>query len=180
MLPKGGIWFLLCKEGDYIGIFNYYEILGVPYDAATEEIVAAYYEKTQKGSSLMQDKYNTAYYILTDKRKRSKYDRAIGMHKYKKVPAIAKIMKAAARVMLTLLDAFFSFYWCFLFVILAYSVAVILYENNQLSFSLIYEYVSDHCLKASVMISVAVVDALLHFHIRRLNRFLKHYKWEMR
>ena len=95
-----------------MSIFNHYEILGVPYDATEEQITNAYIEKMQVGLPGMDEKYKTAYYILMNDRRRSKYDKRIGIHKYKKVSVLVRLLKGIARVILTLLDALFSFYWC--------------------------------------------------------------------
>lgn len=171
---------LLCKEGDYIGVFNYYEILGLSYDATDEEIVAAYYNKLKTGSCLMTDKYKTAYYILSNDTRRKKYDYSIGIRKYRRVCFTKRLIKVLARIILTLLDAFFSFFWCFLLVIIIYSIAAIIYRENHFSINLLYDFIVCHDNETMLIAAIALIDVMTHYHIRRLNRRLKHYNWEVR
>lgn len=111
-------------------VVNHYELLQLPINATTEQIKAAYNEKMEHATPAMAEQYKTAYYILTDPVRRQKYDMSLGIHKYRNVPVIYRIGKAIARVILTVLDALFSFYWCFLFVIIA-AIAGFGYINGE-------------------------------------------------
>lgn len=158
---------------------NHYELLAVRIDASTEEVKAAYNEKIMHASGDMADKYKTAYYILSDPVRRQKYDLKLGIHKYRNVPVVLRIGKALARVILTLLDAIFSFYWCFLIVVVLAVVIynLYLYKNQGIVFDFI-KYVAAHKDEIIILAGFAGVDMATHFYVRRANRYLKHYAWE--
>ena len=60
-------------------ILNYYELLNVGAHATEQQIEAAYREKIMKcDSDLMKQRYDTAYYHLTDGKRRYEYDRSLG------------------------------------------------------------------------------------------------------
>lgn len=164
-----------------MGVFNYYTILGVPIDASEYAIKQAYEDKMpQARSGLMAERYRTAYYVLTDAKRRQEYDLSLGIHKYKKTSIWKKILKGIARVLLTLLDALFSFYWCFLVVLIIYATGLIVVENDELSIELMLEYVSKWNLEIYLLALFSLVNITLHYYIRRLNRYLKHFKWEIK
>lgn len=158
---------------------NHYELLSLPINATTEDVIAAYNEKMEHASAEMADKYKTAYYILSDPVRRQKYDLRLGIHKYRHVPVVFRIGKALVRVILTLLDALLSFYWCFIIVVV---IAVILYnfylyKEQGVLFDLM-SYLAENRDEIIILTGFAGVDAVLHFYVRRANRFLKHYDWE--
>lgn len=160
-------------------IVNHYELLQLPINATSEQVKAAYNEKMEHATSTMAEQYKTAYYILTDPVRRQKYDMSLGIHKYRNVPVIYRIGKAIARVILTVLDALFSFYWCFLFVIIAAIAGFWIYKwrtegvlPDIVAFCMLHRY------EIIMLVGFAAIDLLGHFYVRRANRFLKHYNWE--
>ncbi len=160
-------------------VVNHYELLQLPISATTEQIKAAYDEKMEHATPVMAEQYKTAYYILTDQVRRQKYDLELGIHKYRNVPAIYRVGKAIARVILTVLDALFSFYWCFLFVIIVATIGFWIYKwKTAGALPDIVAFCSKYRYEIEILAGFAAVDLLGHFYIRRANRFLKHYTWE--
>lgn len=160
-------------------VVNHYELLQLPINATTEQIKGAYNEKMEHATPAMAEQYKTAYYILTDPVRRQKYDLSLGIHKYRNVPVIYRIGKAIARVILTVLDALFSFYWCFLFVIIVAIAGLGIYKwkttgvlPDIVTFGTLHRY------EIIMLAGFAAIDLLGHFYVRRANRFLKHYNWE--
>lgn len=160
-------------------VVNHYELLQLPINATTEQIKAAYNEKIEYATPAMAEQYKTAYYILTDPVRRQKYDVSLGIHKYRNVPVIYRIGKAIARVILTVLDALFSFYWCFLFVIIVAIAGFGIYKwKNTGALPDIVTFCALHRYEIIMLAGFAAIDLLGHFYVRRANRFLKHYNWE--
>ena len=160
-------------------VVNHYQLLQLPINATTEQIKGAYNEKMEHATPAMAEQYKTAYYILTDPVRRQKYDLSLGIHKYRNVPVIYRIGKAIARVILTVLDALFSFYWCFLFVIIVAIAGLGIYKwkttgvlPDIVTFGTLHRY------EIIMLAGFAAIDLLGHFYVRRANRFLKHYNWE--
>lgn len=161
---------------------NHYELLGINYDADLSEIRSAYEEKIMSANELMSEKYKTAYYHLSDERRRQKYDRdIIGIHKYKKVSFVKKFLKIFLRFILTILDVLCTFYWCLL---VAIAISLLFYTAyNFYNTGAFYPEQIDLMKYRSpciLALSIAVLDLLIHFPIRRANRFLKHYQWELK
>ena len=161
-------------------ILNYYELLGVRYDADNDAIKAAYQVKILKADDNMTQLLNTAYMTLTDQKLRTKYDLSIGIHKYKKVPVALKAGKGFTRIILTLLDAFLTWFWCFLFVIIIAAGGYALYKYKvDGSFDYIY-YLTKYKIIFIILGIISILDLIFHYYIRRINRKLKHYKWEIK
>lgn len=160
-------------------IVNNYELLSIPINATEDEVRAAYEQKMVRANKEMSEKYKTAYYILTDPYRRQKYDLQLGIHKYRNVPRIYRVGKACARVILTILDAVCSFYWCLLVVIVLGVVGYkfYLYKNQGIIFEP-FSFVTMHQDEIIILGGFALMDLIGHFYIRRANRFLKHYDWE--
>ncbi len=160
-------------------LLNYYELLNIRYDASVEDIEKSYKEKILKSDETMKEQLNTAYMVLIDENRRSKYDLSIGIHKYRKVSPIKKAGKGGLRLVLTLLDAFFTWYWCFLGVLIVAAGGYLYYRYRTDGSVDVYTYY-DRYLKVLIILGiVALLDLILHYYIRRLNRKLKHYKWEI-
>lgn len=159
---------------------NHYNLLGVGIDATTEEIDKAYRTKTEKFmSGFMQENYKTAYYVLSDPCRREQYDLSLGIHKYRKVPLILKVIKAHARVLLTIMDALLTFYWCLLIVLLIYG-GILIYMSQEEFLRAVMQLLNQNHDLIIVLGGFAFADVVLHFYVRRANRFLKHYNWEYR
>ena len=188
---SGNAWPFFIRRVVRMGVLNYYELLGIPYDADDNEIREAYNNKIINAKNeIMTEKYKTAYFTLADINRRQSYDLYIGMHKYRKVNIFLRFGKALLRVVLTLVDAFFSFYWCFLFVIICFVFVSVYNQNtyeqahNIIGFLNTYgrnviEYVGQNRTVGIILIAIAAIDVIFHFYIRRLNRYLKHYRWEV-
>lgn len=160
-------------------VVNHYELLQLPINATTEQIKAAYNEKMEHATPAMAEQYKTAYYILTDPVRRQKYDLSLGFHKYRNVPVIYRIGKAIARMILTVLDALFSFYWCFLFVIIVAIAGFGIYKWKTAGvLPDIVTFCALHRYEIIMLAGFAAIDLLGHFYVRRANRYLKHYNWE--
>ena len=87
-------------------ILNYYELLNVGAHATDQQIEEAYREKIMKcDSDLMKQRYDTAYYHLTDGKRRYEYDRSLWIHRYKKHGVFYRLMIRLIRSVLTILDA---------------------------------------------------------------------------
>jgi hypothetical protein len=114
--------------------------------------------------------------VLSNKKKRFRYDLSLGIHRYKKVPLILRALKLLSRIILTILDGLMRFYWFFLFTTVAYVLVGSYINNGYIDFMNIYENYRD---ESQILFLLALIDALLHFYVRRLNRFLKHYNWEV-
>lgn len=166
-------------EIGYIMILNHYELLGIRYDASRKDIEKAYKEKILKSDETIKEQLNTAYMVLTDDKRRNKYDLSIGIHKYKKVSPVKKVGKGGLRLMLTLLDAFFTWYWCFLGVLIIASGGYLYYRYRLDGYLDISIYLDKHYVIIIILGAVALVDLVTHYYIRRLNRKLKHYNWEV-
>ena len=175
-----------------MGVLNYYELLDISYDATYDTIRAAYKDKIVKSNGLLDENYKTAYYVLSNPVRRRKYDLRIGIHKYRKVGRIYKIMKALARMVLTVLDAFFSFFWCFLLVVVCFVFVCVYVQNaaalDALNFSFewiktyagrLFDFILAYKLRVGIMVIIMIADLVLHSRIRRTNRMLKHFKWEV-
>lgn len=159
-------------------IQNNYEILGVKYDADEDTIRRAYTEKMQNCSSeLMREKYKTAYYKLMDGERRYNYDLSLGIHRYRKVGFVRKLFRQVIRAFLTFTDALMTFYWCFLFVLVVYALGDYYYRNGVIEITALVQQYKDELY---ILALLAMLDALLHYYVRRINRYLKHYKWEVR
>ena len=89
-------------------ILNHYELLGIRYDADISDIKDAYQNKILKSDDTMREQLNTAYMTLSNDKLRQKYDLSIGIHKYKNVSPLYKAGKGFLRLVLTFLDAFFT------------------------------------------------------------------------
>ena len=176
----------------WMGVLNYYELLDISYDATYDTIRAAYKDKIVKSNGLLDENYKTAYYVLSNPVRRRKYDLRIGIHKYRKVGRIYKIMKALARMVLTVLDAFFSFFWCFLLVVVCFVFVCVYVQNaaalDALNFSFewiktyagrLFDFILAYKLRVGIMVIIMIADLVLHSRIRRTNRMLKHFKWEV-
>lgn len=160
---------------------NHYELLNIKYDADLNEIRSAYEEKIMSANELMSEKYKTAYYHLSDESRRQRYDLSIGIHKYKKVSFVKKLLKSFLRFVLTILDALCTFYWCLIIaVIIAVLVYVIYNFYNTGTFNPDQIDVMKYKTECMLAFSIAVLDLVIHFPIRRANRFLKHYQWEVK
>lgn len=161
---------------------NHYDLLGIGIDATTEEIAEAYRAKTEKFTNeYMHENYKTAYYVLSDPCRREQYDISLGLHKYRRVPGLLKVLKAAARVLLTTTDALLSFYWCALAVVFIYGIISVLQccHSSHMEFiaaAMKIWYRNQDLI--TVLTGFALIDMVLHFYIRRTNRLLKHFKWE--
>ncbi len=160
-------------------LLNYYELLEIRYDATKEDIEKAYKEKILKADDTMTEQLNTAYMTLIDKSRRDRYDLRIGIHKYRKVSPAAKAGKGLLRLILTILDAFMTWYWCFLFVCIAAAGGYLFYKYRTDGVINILAYYDKYMVVIIVMGVVALIDLISHYYIRRLNRTLKHYKWEI-
>ncbi len=158
---------------------NYYELLGIRYDANNEDIEKAYKDKILKSDETIKEQLNTAYMTLIDESRRSKYDLRIGIHKYKKVSPIKKAGKGGLRLILTLLDAFFTWYWCFLGVLIVAAGGYLYYRYRLDGYLDISIYFDKHYVIIIILGVVALLDLVAHYYIRRLNRKLKHYNWEV-
>jgi hypothetical protein len=127
----------------------------------------------------MKEQLDTAYYVLSDGVRRQKYDYAIGIHRYKTVPKLYRFAKGMARLVLTAADALLTFYWCFFFVVAAYGTGLAIYklykENNP-----IIAFMQAYREEITILVGLALEDGLLHFYVRRANRKLKHYNWEIK
>ena len=160
-------------------VVNHYDLLQLPINATTEQIKGAYNEKMEHATPAMAEQYKTAYYILTDPVRRQKYDLSLGIHKYRNVPVIYRIGKAIARMILTVLDALFSFYWCFLFVIIVAIAGFGIYKWKTAGvLPDIVTFCALHRYGIIMLAGFAAIDLLGHFYVRRANRFLKHFNWE--
>lgn len=156
---------------------NYYELLKVDYDATREDIIKAYQEKIRLcPDEIMEEKYRTAYYNLSDSGRRHKYDISLGIHKYKKVSCLTRMAKVFFRVILTILDGVLSFWWCFVSVAIIAAVIYDYYINKNFDLIRIYYQYSD---ESKILFLCSCIDLLIHFYIRRANRYLKNQKWEV-
>lgn len=163
-------------------ILNYYELLNVGAEATEQQIEEAHREKTMKcDSNLMKQRYDTAYYHLTDGKRRYEYDRSLGIHRYKKHGVFYRIMIRLIRFVLTLLDALMTFYWCFLVVVVCCSVCYSVYPvltSGAVSISAVAsavsEYVGKYVDEIYILSILALMDLTGHFYVRRANRYLKH------
>lgn len=160
-------------------ILNHYELLGIRYDADMSDIKAAYQTKILKSDDTMREQLNTAYMTLSNDKLRQKYDLSIGIHKYKNVSSLYKAGKGFLRLILTLLDAFFTWYWCFLGVLIIASGGYLYYRYRLDGYLDISIYLDKHYVIIIILGAVALVDLVTHYYIRRLNRKLKHYNWEV-
>lgn len=153
-------------------ILNYYELLGLRYDAATEQISEAYHKKVAECKyDFMRQRYDTAYYNLIDDYRRFKYDQSIGLYRYRKHGKIYRISVILTRVVLTITDAFMTFYWCFLFVVIVYVCAELYLKTGSINLSMLGILYPDEIY---ILVLIALMDLVGHFYIRRANRFLKH------
>lgn len=170
---------LKAGKGVYFMILNYYELLNIRYDADISDIKTAYQDKILKTDDTMREQLNTAYMTLSNDKLRQKYDLSIGIHKYKNVSPLYKAGKGFLRVMLTLIDAFMTWYWCFLFVLLCAATGYLYYKYKTTGEVNISYYYDKYFLIIIVLGFIALIDLISHYYIRRLNRKLKHYKWEI-
>jgi hypothetical protein len=161
-------------------ILNHYELLGVDVNANTEDIEKAYRGKLLSSRDrIIKEQFDTAYYVLSDDTRRQRYDEAIGIHRYRKVPPVYRIGKGLLRAALTVTDALFTFYWSFFFVVIAYGLGQALYRLYTEDMSIL-AYIQEHKEEIIILVGLAMEDALLHFYVRRANRKLKHYNWEIK
>ena len=160
-------------------ILNYYELLGIRYDATNDDIEKSYKDKILKSDETMKEQLNTAYMTLINDNRRSRYDLSIGIHKYKKVSPVKKVGKGGLRFILTLLDAFFTWYWCFLGVLIIAAGGYLYYKYRTDGFINLSIYYDKYRIVLIILGAVALMDLASHYYIRRLNRKLKHYKWEI-
>lgn len=163
-------------------ILNYYELLNVGAHATEQQIEAAYREKIMKcDSDLMKQRYDTAYYHLTDGKRRYEYDRSLGIHRYKKHGVFYRFMIGLIRGVLTILDALMTFYWCFLIVVVCCSICDIVYPvltSGAVSLSAVVsvaaEFAGKYVDEIYILSILALMDLAGHFYVRRANRYLKH------
>ena len=160
-------------------ILNYYEMLGIRYDADISDIKDAYQNKILKSDDTMREQLNTAYMTLSNDKLRQKYDLSIGIHKYKNVSPLYKAGKGFLRLVLTFLDAFFTWYWCFLGVLIITSGGYLYYRYRLDEYLDISIYFDKYYVIIIVLGVVALLDLVAHYYVRRLNRKLKHYNWEV-
>lgn len=161
-------------------ILNHYDLLGVGINAHTDEIIKAYEGKVCLcRDSLMKEQLDTAYYVLSDGVRRQRYDLSMGIHRYRKVPKVYRIAKGMARLVLTVADALLTFYWCFFFVVAAYGLSLAVYKLYKEN-SPIIAFMQAHKEEITILVGLALEDGLLHFYVRRANRKLKHYNWEIK
>lgn len=159
-------------------IQNSYEMLGINYDADHDAIYKAYSEKILCcDSDIMREKYKTAYYKLIDDERRYEYDISLGIHRYRKLGFIRRGFKIVARIILTLIDAVMTFYWCFLWVLVVYTVGISYYQQHVIDVTSLLLRYSDEIY---ILFLFALMDLVLHFYVRRANRYLKHYKGEIK
>lgn len=151
---------------------NYYDVLGLSYDASEEQIQAAYRDKISHCSSeLMHQRYDTAYYYLTDGKRRFDYDRSIGIHRYRRHGRLYSLLITVLRIILTITDALMTFYWCFLFCLAVYASACMYMRNGYISVTGLFTMYSDEIY---ILFLAALIDLAGHFYVRRANRYLKH------
>lgn len=163
-------------------ILNYYELLNVGAHATEQQIEAAYREKIMKcDSDLMKQRYDTAYYHLTDGKRRYEYDRSLGIHRYKKHGVFYRLMIRLIRSVLTILDALMTFYWCFLIVVVCCSICDIVYPvltsgavSLSAGASVATEFAGKYVDEIYILSILALMDLAGHFYVRRANRYLKH------
>lgn len=156
---------------------NYYDLLKVGYDATQEDIIKAYREKMRLcQDEIMEEKYRTAYYNLSNARRRHKYDISLGIHKYKKVSCFKRVIKVFFRAILTILDALLSFWWCFVCASIIAAVICDYYINKNFDLIRICIKYSD---ESKILFLCSLLDLTLHFYVRRANRYLKNQKWEV-
>lgn len=160
-------------------ILNYYELLEIRYDADNADIKAAYQKKILKADDTMTELLNTAYMTLSDDYRRQKYDLSIGIHKYRRVSLIKRVGKSGLRIVLTFLDAFFTWYWCFLGVLTIAASGYLYYRYRTDGNIDLSSYYEKYFMILIILLVVAFIDLVTHYYIRRLNRKLKHYKWEI-
>ena len=161
-------------------IQNYYELLDIGFDASIKDIEVAYKNKILKTDELMKEHLNTAYMTLIDDKRRRKYDLSLGIHKYRKVSPIKKVGKGLLRAFLTVMDAFLTWYWCLLFVLIAFSLGYVYYKGQKSGgFDYTY-YLDKYRIVLIILGTVGVLDLIFHYYVRRANRKLKHFKWEIK
>lgn len=160
-------------------ILNHYELLGIRYDADISDIKDAYQNKILKSDDTMREQLNTAYMTLSNDKLRQKYDLSIGIHKYKNVSPLYKAGKGFLRLVLTFIDAFMTWYWCFLFVLICAAAGYLYYKYKTIGVIDLSYYYDKYFFIIIILGSIAVIDLISHYYIRRLNRKLKHYKWEI-
>lgn len=156
---------------------NYYELLKVGYDAAPDMIKKAYRDRMKLCSDdNLAEKYRTAYYNLFDSKRRHNYDISIGIHKYKKVSRLKRVAKTLAAFFLTLLDSLLSFWWCFALALIAIAIAYDYYNNKNFDLIRIFLKYED---ESRILFLCSLIDLVIHFYVRRANRYLKNFNWEV-
>lgn len=153
-------------------IFNYYELLGLRYDASKDQILVSYRQKIDcSKSNLMKQRYDTAYFNLIDDERRFKYDQSIGLYRYRKHGNLFKTSVILARLLLTVTDTVMTFYWCFLLVVTLYACAELYMRTGSIDLSLLWKMYFDEIY---ILALIALIDLVGHFYVRRANRYLKH------
>ena len=156
-------------------ILNYYELLGLEFSASESQINEAYEKKVEAcRSSTMKQRYDTAYYYLSDDRRRYKYDQSIGIHRYRKHSFMFRLIVVLTRFILSLVDAVMTFYWCFLVVIIVFVIAAIYMRTGSVyeAFDVV-SIVRKYHDETYILALLALIDLTGHFYVRRANRFLK-------
>lgn len=160
---------------------NYYELLGISPDSNDIDIRKAYIEKSQYlvSDSLKQD-LDSAFQTLIDPVSRNKYDRSIGLHRYKKVNKGVRTGKGILRVLLTGIDAAFTWWWSFLLAIILCLIGYTLYQYYW--YGVVIEYkplIIQYKLYLYIVFGISIIIFLSHYYVRRANRYLKHLDWEV-
>lgn len=155
---------------------SYYELLEVSEYAEKEEIIEKYNKKLSSIATLNVDlePYHTAYYILTDKERRAKYDQSIGIHSKRKSPVYRAVLNIA-RLVLSILDSLSVYSWCLVIAMLISGAAYYIY-NNVLGYTEIIidsTVISIYIYSLIALALISVILWLFHPAIRRYNRKLK-------
>jgi len=160
---------------------NYYQLLGIHPGAAPEELQKAYESKIlelnmQKISNI--EIYQTAYYTLSDVRRRKAYDDSIGLLHKNKIPVFKRLILILGRFIFTFMDIIAELLWSFVIVIvLSLAGYVYCYYKEHGAFvvkDIITSIDSIYVYIGIVTLALSIIFYMLHPAIRRKNRQLKY------